>query len=164
MSPMVTDYIAPLVAVDRSLKSFKNWRRRASNSSLGLKTIQHLSSERRGECLWCARCPWSTSGPQNGCFQGCRPAPLHSPLPIMQHPGCRIYMVISSSGPLETNRKHSSQGWATMLHKDEFKFILSFQFNLSFKNSYRETPYRCPVKCCRWSKPAWTTRIPLALR
>lgn len=104
-----------------------------------------MSSERCGECLWRAKCPWLTGGPQTGCFQGCRPAPLHSPLPIMQHPGRRIYMIISSSGPLGTNRRHSLEEWALLLYKDDFKFILSLQFDLSFKNSYGETLYRSPV-------------------
>lgn len=81
MSPIVADGIAPHCTVCSS-KICKG-----GNSSSGLNSRTNplyaasSNSWESEEWLMCL-CP------QNGCFQGCRPVPPHSPFPIMLHPGC----------------------------------------------------------------------------
>lgn len=56
MSPMVADYIAPLVIVDTILKFFKNGRNLEFQPKK-LKRIQCVPGDKCGGCLWHARCP-----------------------------------------------------------------------------------------------------------
>lgn len=111
MSPIVAGYIAPLVCSWYNLKTVLK-KTEGEESWVPIWEIKKNPACVR-RATWRMPLAWRVSltgwRSQNSCSQGCRPAPLHSPFPIMLHPSCRIYMVISSSGPLGASRKDSLQ-------------------------------------------------------